>query len=112
MYESLDAVTQRSTDYLDDTNALVDSLNGVVWIGRIIASLIFLALAVVVALMIYNQINRPLETLTGAAGGLLAGKVDEQALKKLAGRDDEMGCMAGEFTGMAEAVEQRSQLLG
>lgn len=111
MYGSLDAVTQSSTDYLDYANAQVDTLNRVAWIGSIVAPLVFLALAVVVAWMIYNQINRPLETLTEAAGGLLAGKVDEQALEKLAGRDDEIGYMAGEFAGMANAVEQRTTLL-
>jgi len=111
MYESLDAVTQSSTDYLDYANGQVDTLNVVAWIGSIVAPLVFLALALAVALLMYNQINRPLETLAQAAEGLLAGKFNAQAVQELAGRDDEIGYMAGEFTGMAETVEQRTTLL-
>jgi len=111
MYESLDRITQSSTDFLDYASAQVDTLNTVAWMSSFVAPLIFLALAVGVALVIYHQINRPLDALTEAAKRLLAGQFDPQTLQPLAARDDEIGYMTREFNGMAQAVEQRTTLL-
>jgi hypothetical protein len=72
---------------------------------------VFLLLAGLVALVIYQQINQPLYQLADASQAVLADKFQPQMLEKLAARSDEIGVIARRFVQMAAAVSERSVLL-
>jgi HAMP domain-containing protein len=63
------------------------------------------------ALVIYAQINQPLDQLARAAKSVIDGNFETSELVKISARSDEVGSMAGEFIAMAGAVEQRAAQL-
>ncbi len=72
---------------------------------------LFLLLAGLAAIVIYRQINQPLDQISEAALALQNGSFQPQSLEDLTGRSDELGGMARQFVQMAAAVEQRTGLL-
>jgi nitrogen fixation/metabolism regulation signal transduction histidine kinase len=72
---------------------------------------LFLALAGLVALVIYTQINHPLERITLSAEAVLADQFDPAPVENLAERDDEVGLMAQQFLKMSEVVSRRADQL-
>jgi nitrate/nitrite-specific signal transduction histidine kinase len=71
----------------------------------------FLALALIVAMTIYAQINLPLEQLTQAAQDLKERKFKPADIEGLTHRQDEIGAIARDFLQMASAVEKRAEIL-
>jgi nitrogen fixation/metabolism regulation signal transduction histidine kinase len=71
----------------------------------------FLALALIVAMTIYAQINLPLEQLTQAAQDLKERKFKPSDIEGLTHRQDEIGAIARDFLQMASAVEKRAEIL-
>jgi nitrogen fixation/metabolism regulation signal transduction histidine kinase len=62
-------------------------------------------------LIIYFQINLPIEQLASATKDLQAGKFQPPELKELVKRNDEIGILSREFINMAASIEQRKTKL-
>lgn len=71
----------------------------------------FLLLAVLVALVIYQQINQPLDQLTEASQAVRQSNFQPQSLDHLTERSDEIGAIARLFIRMAGSLDQRSAVL-
>lgn len=77
----------------------------------LIAFPVFLLLAALTALVIYRQINQPLQQLTEAAQAVQADSFQPQLLDKLAERGGEIGTITRLFVHMAESIDDRSASL-
>jgi len=106
--EDIRAGGQEELQAAQDEAEGMQILTSVLWI---VVIPLFLALAGLAAIVIYRQINRPLEQISEAARALQNGAFQPQSLEDLTGRSDELGGMARQFVQMAAVVEQRTGLL-
>lgn len=93
---------------LQASNDQVDTFQLWLYLGVFTAVPVFILLALITALILHSQINRPLGQLENAAQQILAGKFNPDSLKKMAARGDEIGYLGREFATLATSAEQRS----
>lgn len=111
LYVEIGAVRAAGVDELDDLSSRAGLFS---WFALIVALLsvpAFIFLALLVALIIYLQINLPMEQLARAAQDLKNRQFNPADLSGLVKRNDEIGQLARDFIQMAAAVEQRTELL-
>ena len=110
-YDQIDALSLEALNKLETVNEQVDNFQTGLYLGAGAAGLLFFILALVTAVLIHIQINRPLGQLEEACGQVLDGSFKPASLNKLVRRGDEIGYMAREFTSMARQVDSRSETL-
>lgn len=111
MYDEIDAIYGRSAEELRAISTKAQMFSQVAGLVRILVIPAVLLLALIAALIMYNQIDQPLDQLTSASGDLLEGKFQAADLGQLAKRSDEIGSIAHEFITMAAAIEQHATQL-
>lgn len=111
LYGEIHLITSNGVDELNTIKDDAETFSLLALLGGILSLPAFLVLANIAMLIIYLQINLPVEQLARAANDLQAGKFQPAELEKLAKRTDEIGIMAREFITMAISVEQRTMKL-
>jgi nitrogen fixation/metabolism regulation signal transduction histidine kinase len=111
MNQVVDGFQSSRLQQLHDMNEQTDRFNTISTISLLVMLPVLLILAGLVAVVIYQQINRPLFDLTAASQAVLEDQFQPQALTKLTARKDEIGAIARQFVQMAASVKQRSVLL-
>lgn len=95
----------------DDT----DTLQTIAQLGALLVSsvalIFFVILAIVAAIVLNSQVNRPVQQLTEAVTAIETGQFDPAALQKLTGRQEEIGQLSRAVVNMAAAIQQREQAL-
>ena len=111
LYIEIGAVRTAGVDELDDLSSRAELYSWFALIVALLSAPAFLFLAFLVALIIYLQINLPVEQLARAAQDLKNRQFNPADLSGLVKRNDEIGQMARDFIQMAAAVEKRTELL-
>jgi methyl-accepting chemotaxis protein len=111
LFAQLDSIGERGLEQLFQVWRDVENFGRLITVSTALAVPLFLLLAGITALVIYNQINQPMEQLARAAKGVTRGDFDAAELQKLAARSDEVGVIAADFLAMSEAVRRRSEQL-
>jgi len=109
--EQINAILEESYTVFDDT----DTLQTITQFGAILVSgvalIFFVILALVAALVLNSQVNRPVQQLTEAIAAIETGQFDPAALQKLTERQEEIGHLSRAVIDMAAAIQQREQAL-
>lgn len=109
--EQIDAILEESYTVFDDT----DTAQTLAQFGALLVSgialIFFVILAIVAAIVLNSQVNRPVQRLTEAVAAIEAREFDPAMLQKLTGRQEEIGQLARAFEDMAAAIQQREQTL-
>jgi methyl-accepting chemotaxis protein len=111
LFAQLDSIGERGLEQLFQVWRDVENFGRLITVSTALAVPLFLLLAGITALVVYNQINQPMEQLARAAKGVTRGDFDAAELQKLAARSDEVGVIAADFLAMSEAVRRRSEQL-
>lgn len=111
LYVEIGAVRAAGVDELDDLSSRAELFSWFAWTVALLSAPTFLVLALLVALIIYLQINLPVEQLARAAQDLKNRQFNPADLAGLAKRNDEIGLMARDFLQMAGVVEKRTEFL-
>jgi nitrogen fixation/metabolism regulation signal transduction histidine kinase len=111
MYDGIDIIYARSANELENISTTMTNLSVVDGVVSILIILAALLLALVAALIMYNQIDQPLDQLTSASQDLLEGKFQPADLEHLVRRSDEIGLITREFLTMAAALENHATQL-
>lgn len=111
LYLEIGAVRTAGINELDDLSSLAEMFSFFAFVVALLSIPAFIFLALVVVLIIYLQINLPLEQLARAAQDLKNRQFNPVDLAGLVERNDEIGQMSRDFLKMAEAVEKRTELL-
>ncbi len=109
--EQINAILEESYTVFDDT----DTMQTITQFGAILVSgvalIFFVILALVAALVLNSQVNRPVQQLTEAITAIETGQFDPATLQKLTGRQEEIGQLSRAVVDMAAAIQQREQTL-
>ena len=111
LYADVSLIRTAAIQQLDDIGYEAETYRLFAYLLSLLVIPAFLALALIVALIVYFQINLPVEQLVRATRDLQERKFNPADLEKLAHRSDEIGAMARDFINMATAVEQRTSQL-
>lgn len=111
MDAEITAISARGLQRVEAVESESDNLSILGTIGGILAVPVFLAMGAIAILIIFFQINLPMELLAGAAQDVNEGKFKPESLKKLSQRDDEIGELAQEFFRMADSIRKRKYSL-
>jgi methyl-accepting chemotaxis protein len=111
MYDEINAISSNGVDELDGIKLDAEIFSMFAFLSGILSVLVFLVLATIVMLIIYAQINLPVEQLARAAKDLQVGKFHPSQLEKLAKRSDEVGILAREFLSTADSIVERKAKL-
>jgi nitrogen fixation/metabolism regulation signal transduction histidine kinase len=111
LYAALGTMRAKAREQLESLAWVSEAFSVLVLVIGLLSIPAFLLLALLVAMILYAQINLPLEQLAQAAQDLKERKFNPADLEKLAQRQDEIGDLAREFLKTASAVEQRSKQL-
>lgn len=95
----------------EDTDTEKDNAQFRAFLVSSIALILFLILALVAAIVLNSQVNRPVRRLTEAVAAIETGQFDPAALQKLTGRQEEIGQLSRAVVDMAAAIQQREQSL-
>ena len=105
----IDTILEESYIVFDDT----DMLQYITQIGAFVVSSIalifFVILAIVAAIVLNSQVNRPVQQLTEAVSAIEARQFDPAALQKINRRQEEIGQLSRVIVDMAAAIQQREQ---
>ncbi len=109
--EQINAILEESYTVFDDT----DTMQTITQFGAILVSgvalIFFVILALVAALVLNSQVNRPVQQLTAAVAAIETGQFDPATLQKLTGRQEEIGQLSRAVVDMAAAIQAREQTL-
>ena len=111
LYADVSLIRTAAIQQLDDIGYEAETYRLFVYLLSLLVIPAFLALALIVALIVYLQINLPVEQLVRATRDLQERKFNPADIEKLSHRSDEIGAMARDFIKMAIAVEQRTSQL-
>ena len=95
----------------DDTDTLQTYAQLGAFLVNSVALILFLILALVAAIVLNSQVNRPVQRLTEAVVAIEARQFDPATLQKLTGRQEEIGQLSRALVDMAAAIQQREQAL-
>ncbi|MBN2389510.1 MAG: hypothetical protein JXR84_02220 [Anaerolineae bacterium] len=107
----IEGILEESYIVFEDTDALqyITQL-GAFFISSI-ALIFFVILAIVAAIVLNGQFNRPSQQLIEAIAAIEARQFDPATLAKLTGRQEEIGQLSRTIVDMAAAIQQREQTL-
>jgi len=107
----IDAMLEENYTVFDNTDTLQDNTQRGAILVSGVALIFFVILALVAAIVLTSQVNRPVQQLTEAVAVIEARQFDPAALQKLTGRQEEIGQLSREVVDMAAAIQQREQAL-
>lgn len=111
VFEQIDSLIQARSDALSELRGEVTTFADLAWLTIILAPLIFLVVAIVVALIVARQIHVPLIRMSDELKQIQEERFDPATLAPLPERQDEIGYLAREYLQMASAVLQRQATL-
>jgi len=111
MYAQIDALSGEITQVLDETDAQKVFFEIAAAIISSIALIAFLGLAVMAAVLISQQVNRPVARLSQAVTALENKQFESSTLDDLNSRTDEIGQLTQAFVHMAKEVNAREENL-
>jgi nitrogen fixation/metabolism regulation signal transduction histidine kinase len=76
MYEQIDEISDQGVMELNAVRDAVQRFDTLTYFSTLLAVPIFLILASIAALVIYQQINQPIELLTNAANSVMNGSLN------------------------------------
>ncbi len=111
LYATLEMIRTSTQDEFDTLTLFAEAFSLLVLILGILTIPTFAVLGLLVAIIIYTQINLPFEQLTQAAQDLQQRQFNPKTISHLLNQNNEIGSIAHEFVKMAKRVEQRAETL-
>jgi methyl-accepting chemotaxis protein len=111
LYATLRAIRTGVQEELDTLTIFAQIFSLIVLSIGMLTIPTFAVLGLLVAVIIYTQINLPFEQLTQAAQDLQQRQFNPETISHLLSRNNEIGTLANEFRQMAGMVEQRAEKL-
>jgi methyl-accepting chemotaxis protein len=107
----INTMLEESYTTFDDTDTLQTLAQMGAFLVSSVALIFFVILALVAAIVLNSQVNRPVQQLTEAVAAIEARQFDPATLQKLTGRQEEIGQLSRALVDMAAAIRQREQTL-
>lgn len=111
LYATLEIIRISAQDEFDTLTLFAEIFSLIAFITGMLNIPAFAFLGLLVAGIIYTQINLPLEQLTQAAQDLQQRQFNPATISHLLNQNNEIGAIAREFLTMAAMVEQRAETL-